>query len=160
MPKKLKLLTMDRSGEFKILTVGDSHCGLMTNQHLPVKYHMVCECEVTLDSRGFLFEQVGIDQFFQNLKRTKLSCEKLTMNCVERLITLIRKDNPVCVIRSIELTLSPFPHAASMTYTEQLAAQNGIQSRAVKPNAKSESREPLPVVQPAKKQMLLPWEEP
>ena len=155
MPKNLKLLTMNRSGEFKILTVGDSHCGLMTNQKLPVKYHMVCECEVTLDTRGFLFEQVGIDNFFQNLKRTRLSCEKLTINCVDRIITLIRKDNPVCVIRSMELTLSPFPHAASMTYSVQPAAQNGVQSRAArsKTSSEPESKVELPA-----KQISLPWE--
>jgi hypothetical protein len=33
------------------------------------------------------------------------------------LVTLIRKDNPVCRIRSIKLTLSPFPFQASMTYS-------------------------------------------
>jgi hypothetical protein len=117
MPKLQKLLTMNRQGEFKILTTGDSHCGLLTNQFLPIKYHMICECESILDSRGFLFEQVNVDNFFKNMKRTTLSCEKLTMSCVKKLVTLIRKDNPVCRIRSIKLTLSPYPHQASMTYS-------------------------------------------
>lgn len=133
MPRKERLLTMNRSGEFKILTVGDSHCGTMTDKKLPVRYHMVCECEQVLDSRGFLFEQVGIDNFFKALKRTTLSCERLTMNCVKRLVTLIRKDNPVCVIRSIELTLSPHPFVASMTYSVRPAQQNGVDSGARKP---------------------------
>ncbi len=156
MPKKLKHLTMNRSGEFKILTTGDSHCGLMTGRQLPVKYQMVCECESILDSRGFLFEQVGVDNFFKGLKKTTLSCEKLTMNCVNRLITLIRKDNPVCVIRSIELTLSPFPHAASMTYSVKPEPQNGIQSRAAKPTSKPEAEKLAPV----ERQLTLLWNMP
>lgn len=115
--KFTKTLTMNRQGEFKIFTYGDSHCGIMTNQFLPVKYHMVCECEKVLDERGFLFEQVNVDRFFQSLKRTRLSCEKLTIACTKRLVTLIRKDNPFAQVRSIKLTLSPHPFMASMTYS-------------------------------------------
>lgn len=117
MPKMQKLLTMNRQGEFQILTTGDSHCGTMTNQMLPVKYHMICECENILDPRGFLFEQVGIDNFFKKLKKTTMSCEKLTISCCKKLVTLIRKDNPICRVRSIQLTLSPYPFQASMTYS-------------------------------------------
>ena len=117
MPRMQKLLTLDRQGEFKVFTTGDSHCGTLTDQYLPVKYHMICECENILDNRGFLFEQVGVDQFFKRMKRTTLSCEKLTISCCKRLVTLIRKDNPICRIRSIKLTLSPWPHQASMTYS-------------------------------------------
>lgn len=132
MSKRIHTLTLNRQGEFKILTVGEAHCGTLTNQQLPVKYHLICECEKSLDPRGFLFEQVGIDQFFQNLTRTRLSCEKLTMKCVKSLITLIRKDNPVVVVRSIRLTLSPFPYAASLTYAIEPEAKNGLDS-GVKP---------------------------
>lgn len=117
MPKFNKILTMNRQGEFQVFTTGDSHCGTLTNQYLPIKYHMICECENILDTRGFLFEQVGVDQFFKRMKRTTLSCEKLTISCCKKLVTLIRKDNPVCRIRSIKLTLSPHPFQASMTYS-------------------------------------------
>ncbi len=115
--KMQKTLTMNRRGDFSVFTIGDSHCGTLTNQMLlPVNYHLLCECENVLDTRGFLFEQVSVDNFFKNMKKTRLSCEKLTISCCKKLVTLIRKDNPVCRIRSIELTISPFPHAASMTY--------------------------------------------
>lgn len=123
MPR-LKTLTMNRSGEFNIFTTGDSHCGTFTNQNLQVRYTMVCECENILDPRGFLFEQVNIDNFFKNMKRTTLSCEKLTISCCKKLVTLIRKDNPACRIRSIKLTLSPFPFQASMTYSVELPRPN------------------------------------
>lgn len=115
--KFTKLLTMNRSGEFKVFTTGDSHCGTLTDQMLPIKYELVCECEVTLDKRGFLFDQISVEGFFQGLKRTTMSCEKLTISCAKKLATLIRKENPACKIRSINLKLSPFPHMASMTYT-------------------------------------------
>lgn len=110
-------LTMNRSGEFKIFTHGDSHCGTMTDQFLPIKYHLICVCEDVLDARGFLFDQISVEEYFQSLKRTKMSCEKLTISCARRLASIIRRDNPKVKIRSIDLTLSPFPHAASMTYT-------------------------------------------
>lgn len=120
MPKMQKLLTMNRQGEFQIYTYGDSHCGTLTNQFLPVKYHMVCECENILDPRGFLFEQVGVDNFFKNLKKTNLSCERLTISCCKKLVALIKRDNPICKVRSIQLTLSPHPFQASMTYSVML----------------------------------------
>lgn len=122
MSKFVKTLTMNRSGEFQVFTTGDSHCGTLTNQVLPVKYHMICECDNILDPRGFLFEQVNVDKFFKKMKRTTLSCEKLTISCCKKLVTLIRKDNPVCRIRSIKLTLSPYPFQASMTYSVEPAA--------------------------------------
>jgi hypothetical protein len=117
MPQKTRTLTMNRQGEFQILTTGDSHCGTFTNRKLDIRYHMICECESTLDPRGFLFEQVNVDNFFKQMKRTSLSCEKLTIACCTRLVSMIRRDNPSCRIRSIELKLSPFPYAASMTYS-------------------------------------------
>jgi hypothetical protein len=96
MPKFQKLLTMNRQGEFQVFTTGDSHCGILTNQLLPVKYHMICECENILDPRGFLFEQVNIDKFFKGMKRTTLSCEKLTISCTKKLVTLIRRSRDSC----------------------------------------------------------------
>ena len=117
MSKFDRKLTLNRKGEFKVLTTGDSHCGTLTNQFLPVQYHMVCECDNVLDPRGFLFEQVNVDNFFQKLKRTKLSCEKLTISCCKKLVTMIKKDNPGCRIRSIQLTLSPYPFGAGVTYS-------------------------------------------
>lgn len=111
---RIQTLTMNRSGEFKIRTSGNGHCGTDVNQWM--QYHLWCQCDVTLDKRGFLFEQLNIDKFFQRLQRTTLSCERLTISCCKKLSTMIRKENPACKIRSIQLTLSPFPYKAGMTY--------------------------------------------
>jgi hypothetical protein len=118
MPKKIQTLTLNRQGEFSLKTTGNRHCGTFTNERLWIKYHLICECENILDRRGFLFEQVNVDNFFQRLERTTLSCENLTIACCRKLKTLIRKDNPVCKIRSMKLTLSPYPYQASMTYSD------------------------------------------
>ena len=111
----MNLLTMNRQGEFSIRTFGPIHCGVAEN--LTIKYHMICECESRLDSRGFLFDQINVDNYFKRMKRSKLSCEKMTVKCVRDLVKLIRTENPTCVVRKINLTLSPQPFMASMTYT-------------------------------------------
>lgn len=107
-------LTMNRTGEFQIVATGQNHCGIA--EKLKIKYAMVCDCLPTLDTRGFLFDQLNIDSYFQNLKRSKVSCEKLVMKCVADLHKLILKENPGCRITRIQLMLSPAPHAATMTY--------------------------------------------
>jgi hypothetical protein len=110
-----KTLKMDRSGEFRLYAYGPNHCGV--DQDITVKYRMVCLCSPKLDSRGFLFDQVNVDKFFQNIKRSKRSCESLTVACVRDLLKEIRKENPRCEILKMELTLAPEPFAASMTYS-------------------------------------------
>lgn len=104
---------MQRNGEFCIKTYGNSHCG--TFEDLQIRYGMLCECEAFLDSRGFLFDQVNVDNYFQAIKRSKLSCEKLTQRCLRELVKIIMTENPKCVIRKVDLTLSPAPFKASMT---------------------------------------------
>lgn len=111
-----KLLTMEREGEFKIFTLGDSHCGTLHHQMLPVRYSMTAVCTCELDERGFLFDQVGVDNYFQSLKRTRLSCERLTIACAHKLLQRIRKEDPGCKVLSFKLVLSPWPFKARMTY--------------------------------------------
>jgi hypothetical protein len=77
---------------------------------------MICECDVTLDDRGFLFDQVNVDNYFKGIRESKLSCEKLVMSCAKTLLRMIRLENPRCKIRKMSLTLSPQPFMASMTY--------------------------------------------
>lgn len=117
MAKKARysgILTINREGQFPLRALGPNHCGVA--EHLTVRYHMVCECQPKLDGRGFLFDQLGVDAFFQAIGTTKLSCEQLTLRSLYKLVRAIRKENPGCVINRAKLTLSPSPHAASMTY--------------------------------------------
>jgi hypothetical protein len=107
-------LTMDREGEFKVEVLGDTHCGIQNP--LTIKYHVRVECSVRLDDRGFLFDQLTVDQFFKKHKSTKLSCEKFAMSCARRLWKVIHEENPSCEIREMMVSLSPAPHLAKMTF--------------------------------------------
>jgi len=104
---------MNREGQFRISATGPNHCGV--DEDLTIKYHMICVCEDSLDHRGFLFDQINVDQYFQGIQSSALSCEKLTMKCARKLMSLIKDENPDCVIRRMSLTLSPAPFKASMT---------------------------------------------
>lgn len=107
-------LTMNREGTFRFKAVGPNHCGV--DENLQVNYRMVCECYATLDRRGFLFDQINVDNYFQSIQSSVLSCEKLTIKCAQKLLKMIKKENAICAIRSMSLTLSPAPFKASMTY--------------------------------------------
>jgi hypothetical protein len=110
-------LTITRAGSFRIKSLGDNHCGaLPSGDMLTIKYEFVCVCDTSLDSRGFLFDQVEIDKYFRGRKWTSLSCEHLCMSIANRLIKRILKENPKCRIKRGSLTLSPEPFAASMKY--------------------------------------------
>jgi hypothetical protein len=144
MGKEKTGLKMVRSGEFEIATYGDNHCG--TSDHFKVKYHLTCDCSARLDSRGFLFDQLNIQQYFESIKRTQLSCERLTVVCLTQLLEHILTENPTCEIRKMELTLSPEPFLASMTHS--LETEGDDEAVLTLPKVK---KTPLPKVRRAAK---------
>jgi len=107
-------LTMNRKGKFHIKATGPNHCGV--DEDLDIEYHLICECTPSLDYRGFLFDQLHVADYFKSIKRSKLSCERLVMKCARDLKQMIVKENPDCQILRLELTFSPAPHAATMTF--------------------------------------------
>lgn len=78
---------------------------------------MICRCGSKLDPRGFLFDQISVHNFFQGIKKTKLSCERLTVQFIKKMVQAIKLENPSCEIQRVKLTLSPAPFLASMTYS-------------------------------------------
>jgi hypothetical protein len=112
--KETESLKMDRDGEFRLRATGPSHCGV--DENLTIRYHMVCLCDNKLDGRGFLFDQLNVDSYFQGIRTTTLSCEQLCVQCGKELISRIKVENPGCVIRKMTLTLAPAPYKASMTF--------------------------------------------
>lgn len=112
--KETQSLKMDRFGEFRVQATGPSHCGV--DENLTIQYRMVCLCDNNLDKRGFLFDQLNVDSYFQGISTTTLSCEQLCVKCGHELIQRIKEENPGCVIRKLTLTLSPNPYKASMTF--------------------------------------------
>lgn len=114
MAETKKTLEMTRGGEFNIHTYGNNHCGV--DEEFKIRYHLKCRCSPKLDRRGFLFDQLNVQSFFESIKKTKLSCEQLTVQCLEQLLEHILAENPGCQIYGMELTLSPAPFMASMTH--------------------------------------------
>jgi hypothetical protein len=109
----IQMLKVVRSAEFHLHTYGKNHCG--TANAFDLRYHMTCLCSPKLDHRGFLFDQLNIDVFFNKVKKTSMSCEKLTETLLKRLKTFILEENPACEIYAMNLTLSPHPYAVAMT---------------------------------------------
>jgi hypothetical protein len=111
---KKNRLTLRRRGEFTVRTEGEHHCGVNKVQF--IRYEVEVVCHPLLDHRGFLFEQLNVDKFFQAIRKTSLSCEKLTMMCAKQIQELIRDDNIICDVESIQVRLCADPFAADMTY--------------------------------------------
>lgn len=104
-----------RAGQFTVQTTGPHHCG--TTAVLTIKYALKVTCTAkSLDSRGFLFDQTNIDAWFQAQRTTALSCEAYAAHCARALYKLVRAENKGLDIACIELSLSPAPHAAEITF--------------------------------------------
>lgn len=112
----LAKFTLLRTGTFYVQAIGTNHCG--TKDHLKILYRLEVQCNAdSLDSRGFLFNQMEVDKWFQDQRITKLSCEQYTIFCGREIYKLIRRENKLCHIQVFSLTLSPEPHAAELTFT-------------------------------------------
>ena len=129
--------TLQRSGEFTINTFGQYHCG--TSEVLGIKYHIKVVCgEDSLDQRGFLFDQVMVDQMFKSIKATSKSCEVFCKTCAQRVYKTIMQQNGGCKIHSLEVTLSPAPYAASLTF--EYAADDVVASTKTCKNKEKEKK--------------------
>lgn len=123
-------MSITREGQMVITTVGDSHCGTRpsyvhrdSDYVLTVKYKCIVECRPITDARGFLFDQVHIDDWLNDYADSYVieqSCEELSNTLAELVIKRIAKESPLCKILSLSLTLSPAPYAASVTATYRL----------------------------------------
>ncbi len=109
-------LTLRRAGQFVCHVKGPNHCGLGQGP-IVIQYQVEVRCAVSLDDRGFLFDQLTIQRYFEELNDTTLSCEQLTIECARNLFVRIRRENGGCVVLGMDVQLSPAPHAASMTFT-------------------------------------------
>lgn len=119
----LPVLTLRRSGRFRLKVRGDAHCGVTKTGQIECGYELVVSAHANgLDAQGFLVEQVGIDRFFQELDETALSCELLVIECARAIWRKIRQENPAADLFGIRLTISPkspvgAAGSASMTFS-------------------------------------------
>lgn len=96
-------LTLRRGGEFTFSTDGPTHCG--TESVLTLEYLVEVECDLSLDDRGFLFDQLKIADYFHSIKSTRLSCEELAMQAARDVHAIILAENPSCRIHDLKLHL-------------------------------------------------------
>lgn len=106
------MFTLTRKGEFTLHTTGEFHCG--TSAVMQCRYTFVIRCN-GLDKRGFLFDQTGVQRFFDAVRTSSLSCEKFTAHALDKLLSHIRAENGTLAIESATLTLSPEPFLAELT---------------------------------------------
>lgn len=111
----LARFTLHRVGVFTVQTFGKTHCGTVSPLSIRYDVRITCTSD-SLDSRGFLFDQVKIDQWFQAQHETGLSCEQYTLWCGRELYKLVLGENADCHISHFVLNLSPWPHAADLTF--------------------------------------------
>jgi hypothetical protein len=106
------MFTLTRKGEFTLRTHGQYHCG--TLPVMKCRYTFVVQC-TGLDQRGFLFDQTGVQRFFDGVKTSSLSCERFTQASLDHLVRRALAENDRLQIQSANLTLSPEPFLAELT---------------------------------------------
>lgn len=105
---RLQTLTLVRAGRVSWVVSGAFHCGPKTllrsgpgGPTLDLAYRVELECGTALDARGFLFDQIEVDEWLaqQAHRDTSLSCERRAIAVGKRLIAEIRKRAPACLLR-------------------------------------------------------------
>jgi hypothetical protein len=114
----LETLTMRRQGEFEATIMGSEHCGIgQHNTRLKMKYEVMIECTAaSRDRRGFLFDQLTVNNYFLTLQYEVRSCENIAVEAARDLMNLIHTENPKCKVRSIHVVISAAPYLAEMRY--------------------------------------------
>ncbi len=106
---------LERSGQFHIHTTGRNHCGTLSE--LDVKYTVEVSCLASeLSPKGFMFDQVEVDHYFQGIGTTSLSCERLATKAAHDIRQLIKVENSHLIPIKLKVTLSPEPYAAKVSY--------------------------------------------
>lgn len=123
MPKPNGTLTLKRVGSFDINVTGKNHCG--TRNPLNIQYQVEVTCSPVLDQRGFLFDQINVQHFFEGVTSTSDSCENLSIDLSRKLWKRIQQENPDCNILEMSMTLAASPYKASMTFNFKNEAPSG-----------------------------------
>lgn len=106
---------LTRVGQFTVRTFGRFHCG--TKDVLKVNYNLKVVCgEGSLDERGFLFDQTKVQALVDTITATSESCEMFCRTIAKAVYKQILTENSACDITLFELSLSPEPFQASITF--------------------------------------------
>lgn len=106
--------TLRRSGKVTMRPPpGIGRCGV--EDEFPCRYEVVLVAEGGLDKRGFLVDQLAVDQLAQS-QEVNASCELAAKDLAERIARHVHINNQEVEILVLDVTLSPRPYAASITY--------------------------------------------
>ena len=111
-------LTLTRTGEFHFRTVGDKHCGMAPAGSVQeCRYIVEVRCDPdTLDDDFYMFEQLRVQEVFDQIKSVRSSCERLCMRMASEIEDMIASENPDLDVHWIKVTLQAAPYAASMSF--------------------------------------------
>jgi len=118
-------LTLNRTGLIKVRVTGANHCGdpsAIMDGRVTVRYTVrLVVSSGSLDARGFIVDQQALHNRIVDLGESELPwrepCELLSLVWSAQLLAWISAAHPHVLVRELELTLSPAPHAGSFTAT-------------------------------------------
>ena len=127
---------MERTGTTVFRCHGPHHCGSVNyslgatqyppttaagtpqDPHLiPINWELRCAMAEVLDERGFLFDQIGVRDWFdaRGAAGTLESCERVVVSTARDFLAKVGRDDPHCIIRGMTLVFSPAPHTWRVT---------------------------------------------
>lgn len=116
---RLKNYVMDRHGEVRWKVHGPNHCGTVNHLHgghIPIRWHIRLCCENSLDSQGFLVDNMALKHFIDGeaAVSTDMSCEQLLTNMAHKLQVYLATNEPSLRIDSFSISFCPEPYEAEM----------------------------------------------
>jgi|SRR5215472_1386837 len=108
--------TITRSGKNTFRTEGPTHCGTADFITVNWKVQVVCG-EGSLDSRGFLFDQMRVVAYFDRLAKSPIkdSCEMFAYKAAKGIFAVVKAENKLCQIDALSVSISPM-EGAEMTF--------------------------------------------
>jgi hypothetical protein len=104
-------LTLKREGQFHLEVYGNNHCSPQDGGNI-MRFKVAIECYAT-DDRGFVYAQEALQEYFDDLGDTDLSCENLAAQCARELHEEITESLHDDNLR-VTVELSPPPYAGSI----------------------------------------------
>lgn len=123
-------LTLNRSGKFPCHWLStDNMCGTIHTTEPIYSYNCIIETADILDKRGFVMDQLDVNNYFQKrytqdkrgrqTKHAAVSCEQIAINAVNEIKHMLEshflKNSGISVIYRLAVTISFGPGDASIT---------------------------------------------
>jgi hypothetical protein len=124
-------LTMNRRGEFRCNWYDTTNkCGVGPETNPNYQYHCHIETADILDQNGFVFDQLKIDEYFQQKYRaiqSAKSCERLAVNACDDIKRMIENHmlmhSGMSVIYRISVTIGLGPAQMTAEWVPEAAKQ-------------------------------------